>query len=361
MDLPNIVRRSNFLIVVVYTALLFAIYYAGLFGPILQCYKGYFTQSSFTKSREQLVVWLEFPKYYFKAGPATVYVHVENGSDNAFENVKVYLVTSYKESEPPLLLPNIFNADTYSPSTEIPIIAPRSRATGRIFLITQSKVRITSAFLVIDQGKPERVFPVSEIRFDEAPGKAMQLQVLEHILLPPWSNVYLSALVLISVFLANRHEEANREPTTFLVSGRYNPLWGKEFIDDFKTSTKVLLYMIVASVLYFYLFSVLDLPIYLSNRLNDINTMTTIPVTLPIIIGVALAIWVFKEWNKRLDETRRLWRQVIIFTGFGLAITIGFFLSTRVSSEIISFGGRIAWGVLALEGLATFFMFYRRE
>jgi hypothetical protein len=360
MDFPNVVRRSHFLIAIVYTVILFAIYYVWLFGPILQCYKEYFTQSSFTKSKEQLVVWIEFPKYYFKAGPATIYVHVVNDSDDSFENVKVYLVTSRKELNTSWLLPNIFNADTYSPSTETPIIAPRSRATGRIFLITQSKVSITSAFLVIDQGKPERVFPASEIRFDEAPGKAMQLQILEHILLPPWSNVFLSALALISVFLANRYKEHDKEPPTFLDSGKLNPPWRKEFIEDFKISTKVLFYVIVVSVLCFYLFSILDLPIYLLSRLNDINTMSAILGILPMIIGIVFVVLVYREWKNRSDDSRRRWRQIIIFTGFALAV-LGFLVSIRVPSETISLGGKIMWGLLALEGLAAFFMFYRRE
>lgn len=376
MELPNVAKRSSLLIVILFTALLFAVYYVWVFGFMLNTYKDFYKQSSFTKSKEGLIVWIEVPKYYFKAGPATVYVHIENESANIYENLRVYLVTSQSASETPLLLPSIFNDDAYSLGTEIPLLAPYSTATGRIKLITQSKMNITGVFLILGDDQPEMVLRNSHIRFDEASGKAMQLQILEHILLPPWSNVFLSALAVISVFLANRYKNKKdeEEPVFQSPNQRHNDngsvndsheviypnpnypnsYWWKDFSIELMLSFFVLIGLIALSSLFFHSLSFFD---YLSNLPKSLQNLFFFLAT---IFALAFGVWVFHEQKKRKDPKRKQQRQIVVFIGFVVVVSV-LLLIVYSPLTLTSFTRKLVLGFLALEGLVSFFMFYRKE
>ena len=339
LPIPNM--RSSWVAALINTVLVFFLYYLCIFGFLLGEYKEHFVSGSFNESKEQLIVWVDIPRYFYSAGPATVHVHVKNQSSNVFTDVKVYLVTQPDPEKPTLLIPKVSNANVYSTLVEFPIIEPLSTATGRVSFITQSNTSITSVLLKVGEGDPEQLFAIPEIRFAESSPKALQTDFLEHVLLPPWSNGFILTLVLLSTFLIRTDPEEKKEEKIFVSNYGINPAWRTEFINDYIRSSIIFCIMVLITFVIYILLGSID-------------------ATLPLI-GLALFTWLIFMRKPQTPETySRSLSPIIIFLGFVLAILAVtlVFLNPEI---FISPLGKILWILFGVEGLAAFIWYYSRQ
>lgn len=337
--LPFPTRRTSWFAGIVLAMIFYSLYYGVIFQPLLKSYSEYFDSSSFTESKDKLAVWVQVPRYYFNAGPSTIYIHVKNESDSVFQDVKIILLAT-SESETTLLLPNIYDANIYSSSVELPIVESHAIATGRISFITQSKTTITGILLQIGGEVPENLPAIPDIPLGKSSTKALQLEVLEHLLLPPWSNIFILVFVLFSIFLIHSEkEDSKEEPELFAPPGKFNPKWRDEFASDFRKSAYVLFFLVFTTSGVFFLLGFLD-------------AYTLPPLT---IIGLFTAL-IYTGWSSAANKNIR---QIIVLLGFVFA-GLGAFLVWRAPSIMLSPNGRIVWGLLSLEGLLAFFWFRRQ-
>ncbi len=343
LPIPNM--RSSWVAALINTIFMFLIYYLCLFGPLLKEYRDHFDHDrSFDKSAEQLAVWVDVPRYFYAAGPATVHIHVKNETKKPFNDVKVYLITRADPKVPTLLIPNVFNADVYSSLVEFPIIEPLSTANGRVSFITQANTSITSVLLKVGDDEPQQLFAEAEIPFVESGPKALQIDFLEHVLLPPWSNGFILTLILLSTFLIRTDREEKDEEKIFNDENKYlpSPAWGNEFIKDYLRSTAVFVIMILVTALVYLILGSID---------------AAVPLLGIILLGLLILIRKQQqpEWLSRILKP--------ILTFFGLAsffamIVVGVLRYGIRSDFFISPISMFFWIALGLEGLLVFYLLY---
>ncbi|MBE0683144.1 MAG: hypothetical protein IH589_14635 [Anaerolineales bacterium] len=341
LPIPNM--RSSWVAALINTLIIFFLYYLFLFGVLLEEYREHFISGSFNKSKEKLVVWVDVPRYFYAAGSATVHVHVKNESKNLFNDVKVYLITQPDPKSPTLLIPNVFNEDVYSSLVEFPVIEPLSISTGRVSFITQSNTSITSVLIKVGEDDPEQLSAIPEIRFAESSPKALQIDFLEHVLLPPWSNGFILALVLLSTFLVRTDPEEKKEEKIFISGYKINPVWGSEFIKDYTRSSFLICIMVLITIIVYLLLGFVD------------------GYTAPPFVGIALFTWLIITERSRIPKAHlRSLSPVIIFLGF-VFIVLAVILMFLAPLNFISLAGRILWVLLGLEGLVAFIWYYGRQ
>lgn len=342
LPIPNM--RSSWVAALVNTIFMFLFYYLCLFGPLLKEYRDHFDHNrSFDKSKEQLAVWVDVPRYFYAAGPATVHVHVKNESKKPFNDVKIYLITRADPEAPTLLIPNVFNNDVYSSLVEFPIIEPLSTANGRVSFITQANTSITSVLLKVGDNESQQLFAEAEIPFVESGPKALQIDFLEHVLLPPWSNGFILALILLSTFLIRTDKEEKEEEKIFDSENQYLPthVWRKEFINDYIRSSAIFILMILITFIIYMLLGSSD-------------------AVFPFV-GIVLFSWlVIKRVRQKSGTQSKFLSPTIIFLGFISAVLAVFlvFFNPRI---FISPLGKILWILLGIGGLVVFIWYYGRQ
>ena len=330
LPIPNM--RSSWVAALINTIFMFLIYYLCLFGTLLKEYRDHFDHDrSFDKSAEQLAIWVDVPRYFYAAGPATVHVHVKNESKKPYNDVKVYLITRADPKVPTLLIPNVFNADVYSSLVEFPIIEPLSTANGRVSFITQANTSITSVLLKVGDDEPQQLFAEAEIPFVESGPRALQIDFLEHVLLPPWSNGFILTLILLSTFLIRTDKEAKDEEKIFNPENKYlpTPVWCNEFINDYKRSSAVFAIMIF-----------ITFTIYL--------LLGSIDAVFPIA-GIILFTWlVIKRVRQKSELQSKFSSSTIILLGF-ISVALAVFLVFFNPRIFISALGKVLWILLGIE------------
>lgn len=341
LPIPNM--RSSWVSALINTIIAFFLYYVFAFGWLLNEYKDHFVSGSFEESKENLIVWVDVPRYFYPAGPATIHIHIKNQNLTTLKNVKAYLVTRPDPESSTLLIPNVFNSNVYSSEVEFQIIEPLSTAVGRISFVTQSNTSITSVLLVVDEGEPQQLSAISEMRFAESSAKALQTDFLEHILLPPWSNGFILSLVLLSTFLIRTDVEQKTESSIFSSDYVLNPEWKRELVKDYKRSTLVFCIMLLITLFFYIMLGVVG---------ND----AVLPLA-GLIFFTALSLMLRQH---DLKNRPRFLSQAVIFLGFvfsGLVSTLFFF---RPEIALTTFS-KVLWILLGLEGLAVFVWLSRQE
>lgn len=332
-------RRAGWFAWLVTLMLVFLIYYGVLFDNFLRYYEKYFVPGSFIKSADGLIVSIESPRYYFSAGPTSVYVYINNTSPKYFEKVLVTLETKAEDEKRTLPLVNVYGEAVNTGSVEFPFVQALSTSTGRISLLIQSRTRISAVHLKVGDQAPERLSPSSNFIFIEKDVQAFQLEILEHVLLPPWSNVFLIILATFSSYLAESAQKQEDEHHMPLKSNfRLNLAWWRAFGQD-----------LVLSLEYLILLSFSSLIIFLLIRIINIYTFSEL-VLLVIMISL---MWSGLEISGTYSS---IVRQTIIFLGFAFFFGGAYFIITKPEFHIYkptTYNG-VFTGLLALIGLFVF-------
>ncbi len=339
LPIPNM--RSSWVTALINAVIVFFFYYLILFGFLLNEYRRHFKDGQFQESKEQLVVWVDVPRYFYAAGPATVHIHVKNESRNLYSDVKIYLITD--TNSPTLLLPSVFNANVYSSLVEFPVIEPLSTATGRTTFITQSNTSITSVLLKVGEEEAQQLSAIPEITFVQSAPKALQIDFLEHVLLPPWSNGFILALILLSTFLVRTDKEEKTEPVVFEPDQRIklSSNWREEFVKDYLRSSLIFGAMVLITLIIYILLGSID---------------ATIP--LAGIIIFTLLILVARK-HQTLGPQPSLTSKIIFF-GFTFPILAGLLIYFN-PGNFLSQLGIMLWILVGIEGLIAFFWYYSRR
>lgn len=207
-NLPIPTTRSGWVAALINTVILFGVYYWLLFAVILDVYSNQLEVVDFDKGEEiPIKVTIKRPKYYDSSATTWVFLYIENQGEDALHNVEVYLITH--SSEPPILLPSLYNNDVYNVGVKFSIIEPRSVATGRIRFIAQTDPQF-DALLIKINGNPKELKSKSANRMNESKFKAFRQGFLETLLLPPWSNGFLFAIALFSSYIVEKNLEEKK-------------------------------------------------------------------------------------------------------------------------------------------------------
>lgn len=220
-NLPIPKLRASWLSALVLTAVLFHVYYTFLYGLVLQEYTNQFRDVTYLSSKSEdeglrdLKITAHIPKYIYSVEPIWVFITVQNTGPQTFLDTKIDLNVSLTSSM--LLLPSTFSEDKdepYKTNIEIKEIGPGSIVFGRIPLIVQSGIDIKSIWIHTGiKGEHENEKPINPVQSErfpqskpiptEHPWRALQHSFIQNILLPPWSNGLIFALVLFSSYLAH--------------------------------------------------------------------------------------------------------------------------------------------------------------
>ena len=213
-NLPIPKVRSGWVAALLITVIVFVLYYGLLFGGLLRLYKTQFDQTSFEPNQSQLYVWLYIPHYFHSSEPISAFLYVQNRGETSVTDVEVYLITSSKE--PPLLLPNITGDSESDNGVKIAVVEPHSVVAEEVSFIAQNKPSITGILLRTSvEEKPQILYSKQTVELDESEIRSLQHSFLENILLPPWSNGFILALVLFSVYLVRTKKDEELEPASF--------------------------------------------------------------------------------------------------------------------------------------------------
>lgn len=309
-SLPIPKLRSSWVAALILTLIIFLLYYLFAFNYLLNLYRSQFESIFFEQNQSDIKVIAFVPKYYNPSELTWAHLNIHNNSNNPIYDLEVYLVAQSDENT--LLLPNLYGDNVYSSGNTFTVIEPHSVATARIPFITQGDAAINKVILIqkndYAREELERQSPLEYVQPNRSAWKTIQHSFLETILLPPWSNTFILALVLFSTYLVrNRSEEELNtpepdEPRTFTYQWWY---WVKQ---DINNSTNVLVWMIFLTVLFVF---------------TDLNTLS------PIFCVTALHLmWWMREgeiWrNEALIYARRY---VVIFV-------LGLFLLGLISAVL---------------------------
>ncbi|MBI3173208.1 MAG: hypothetical protein HYZ25_05780 [Chloroflexi bacterium] len=346
-NLPIPQLRSSWSAALVHLITVFLLYYLLMFDYLLGLYGEQFVNIPFEKEHS-LQVWARVPRYSYSSGPSSLFIHAQNESDKTLNDVEIFLITTTPSNNPPLLLPNLYDNKVYVSGVEFPAIEPHSIATGRMSFIAQTKTRVTGIILRIGGVEEVSLNAKKTFFIEESNPKSLQHSFLEIILLPPWSNGFILALVLLSTFLIHNKMEEEEENKIFS-SG-----WWTQFGHDYWAS------LILLVVMFFATASVYAL-------LGIINLMTALP-----LLGLIAFIWLIaredsnklgifvrfkirKEFNK--VDAQKIIVQSIVFFGF-FFMMFGFALAFFVPQSLIPTAARVFWGFLGGIGFLAFYWFY---
>ncbi len=220
-NLPIPKLRASWLSALFLTAVLFYAYYTVLYGLVLHEYRGQFRDVTYLSLKSEdarlrdLKITAHIPKYIYSVEPIWVFITVQNTGNQTFLDTDIDLNFSLTSSM--LLLPSTFSEDKdapYKTNVEIKEIGPGSIVSGRIPLIVQSGIDIKSIWIHTNI-KEEREGPVVAAQSErypqskpipkENPWRALQHSFIQNILLPPWSNGLIFALVMFSSYLAHNN------------------------------------------------------------------------------------------------------------------------------------------------------------
>lgn len=334
--------RSSWTAALILTLIIFLLYYVFAFNRLLQLYRSQFDSIFFGQNQSQLKVLAFIPRYYNSSESAWAYINVQNNSNDPIYDLEVYLIANSDEST--LLLPNLYNENVYSSGSTLTVIEPHSIATARIPFITQGDAIINKVILIQKNDKTrkelERQSPTEYIQPNKSPLRALQHSFLETILLPPWSNTFILALVVFSAYLVrNRKEEElnNEEPDE---PKTLTPAWWIWVWNDIKNSANVINWMIYLTILFV---------------LTNYSTLSPIFC----IIALQLMWWMeTKFWKK--DILKKFRRPLflsalslgflgLIHAGLGLLFTaLVLLFPTLAPSWLMSSNDRWVWGLALL-------------
>lgn len=247
LPIPKI--RSSWVSALLITIATFALYYLMFFDVLFEVYENQFTTVYFEQSQHQVDVWASVPRYYNSSDPAWVYLYVKNKSDEPIYDLEVYMVVEASDSNT-LLLPNLYDDKVYSSGASFEVLAPNYVTTARISFVAQEEP-VVSKVLLIENGNDTReeldgLDPTLVVQMNKSNVRAFQHSFLENILLPPWSNGFILALVLFSVYLVRLGDDKDKksEPSLF---GRE---WWDLVWETSKKSVFVLLIIIIITMLF---------------------------------------------------------------------------------------------------------------
>lgn len=227
MDMPVPKSRAGVLAAVLLSVFFFLTYYAFGFSWLLRVYENQFEKINYNKGACLGVdVLVRAPKSVYSDGRQFVYVSAINKSPHEFRDVAVqFLVT--KENRNFLLLPSFFAENVFDDVVEVKSLPPGFEVTGRLLLLTKGKFNLDDAKLKIScnqvlppiatgtpppQAQPRYAFDAGyKTPSGNSPIKSVFLEpflhsVLENVLLPPWSNGVIPALVVLSCWLFEREK-----------------------------------------------------------------------------------------------------------------------------------------------------------
>jgi len=219
--------RSSWIAALMNTILVFAIYYVSFFGGLLKLYENQFEELSFTMEKtdltnidqSNLTVWAFVPKYYHPAITSWAFIFIQNMEETPLRDVEVFLITSSKGASN-FLLPRIYENDVYNNGIKFPLVESRSAASARIPLVIQKETKIVGVIVRLESGN--NVKQVIELKtvnvvYPDRSNKAFRTNFIETILLPPWSNGFIFAIVLFATYLSVKENQNSQDedPDTF--------------------------------------------------------------------------------------------------------------------------------------------------
>lgn len=221
--LPIPKLRASWVAALIVAIFMFIAYYIFAFQALIQLYRSQYYEVQFEDKQSNINITAFIPKYYSPSEPIWAYLTVQNNSDMPIYDIEVSLISS--SDEPTLLLPKLYNEETFNSVARFNIIESHSTSTARISFITQSDPLIEKVLLTkinADQNarkELERQKSATVVKPSKFGWRTLQHSFLETILLPPWSNGFILALVLFSVYIVRRRKEEDgkefHEPKTF--------------------------------------------------------------------------------------------------------------------------------------------------
>jgi hypothetical protein len=220
-ELPVPKSKSGWTIAVLYTLILFLIYYLGVFENLLEYYNKQHHEIPY-RSQQNLKIVVKAPKQLYDAEPSWLYISVTNNKDKAIYDVNIDV--NMTSNNAVLILPSLYGEDIYGTDLKFKVIEAHATAMGRTRIIAQENLSLGSVFLSFADGqseisnKPFEFKPavtVPPLKSD--PNAGLRRSFVAAILLPPWSNTFIFALVLFSVYLA---EGAHKNKIIQVISAR---------------------------------------------------------------------------------------------------------------------------------------------
>jgi len=205
-ELPVPKSKSGWTIAVFYSLILFLIYYLVVFENLL----GYYNEQNHVipyRSQQNLKIVVKAPKQLYDAEPSWLYISVTNNKDKAIYDVNVDV--NMVSNNAVLVPPSIYSEEIYDTDLKFKVIEAHATAMGRTRIIAQENLSVGSVFLSFADGQSETsnkplefkpAVTVPPLKPNSSAG--LRRSFVEAILLPPWSNTFIFALVLFSVYLA---------------------------------------------------------------------------------------------------------------------------------------------------------------
>lgn len=335
-DLPTPKLRAGWVSALFLALFFFFIYYVFMFDALLRAYKSQFYEVSFLNN-STINVLAYFPKNFFSSGEEWVFINLQNNSNENLYDIQVYLKVSSSD-DLVVLLPAIYGekgaaADGGYNAINFEIIQPYSTSVDRMPVLVQYTTVIEGVFVkwIDEKGQPHsaELLPEQTIHLGNAKGelevfiqnsRALKHVFLEVVLLPPWSNGLLFALVLFSTYLVRDNIEKKTD-TLPSDSG-----WWKEVSSIFVDSLGSLASMVGVIILLLAL---------------DI-------LALPPVVGCILIYRLFLI--RRNGQMERFKDQLDFWSFILFAISIVWFFFDKHES----LSSNISWAMLGLISLGAF-------
>ncbi|HDQ05258.1 MAG TPA: hypothetical protein ENN36_00855 [Candidatus Bathyarchaeota archaeon] len=157
-----------------------------------------------------LEVRIDSPHHIASFGRRWIYLTVRNNGDRSIEDVEFWLVLDKDQSIISWAMPFLFEDATLQRSAHFARLDPGAEVSGRIPVFAARKIeggvqvraRLQNCIAQVMSDSQPFSFPLNFSR-----AKFLAHSLVENLLLPPWSNGFIVAVVLVACHFAERREK----------------------------------------------------------------------------------------------------------------------------------------------------------